>query len=206
MREEERRRIARDLHDGAAQLVGAARLEVERLRRAFRSGALREADFETLGARLDEAWAELRGTLVALRAPALREASLGAALRAAVADFSQRTGIRARFEERGEGPPLSSGIEDQLYAIAREALENVARHAGARSVAVALARGARAVSLSVEDDGRGFVAGARPGGFGVAGIRERAALAGGEARISSRRGRGTRVEVTIPLPRRPRKP
>lgn len=208
-REAERLRIARELHDGVSPLIGAAKLELDRLALNAREGhPITEADLLSVSAQLSRIYEEVRAMARALRPPALESVGLEPALRAALEEFEKRTGVKARFVERGGGPRLPLEVEVNLYRVAQEALSNVARHAAARHVVVTLERGRRSVLLAVEDDGRGFVAraggGARAartleGGLGLIGMEERARLLGGAARFIARPGRGTRIEVEVPI-------
>jgi signal transduction histidine kinase len=138
-----------------------------------------------------------------LRPTALDDLGLRAALANYVQDWSQRAGVRADLHTTGLSEDrLTSEIETTLYRIAQEALTNVAKHARADSVDIILERRPDYVSLIIEDDGVGFdqaAAGAPHQGFGLLGIRERAALLGATVQIESASGEGTTIIVRMPI-------
>jgi PAS domain S-box-containing protein len=200
--EDERRRIARDMHDhfGEHLTTLGLRIGVLKARCADHPDLLREIDaLERIARGLDEdvdrlAW-ELRPT-------ALDDLGLGAALTNYTQDWSARVGIPARLHTAGLDERLAPDIETTLYRIAQEALNNAAKYSRARTVEVLIERRADAVLLIVEDDGIGFDADgeARGRGFGLVGMQERAALVGGSLEIESSPGKGTTVLVRIAVP------
>jgi signal transduction histidine kinase len=142
-----------------------------------------------------------------LHPSALDDLGLGPALRRHAADTAEALGIPIRVTIKGLGTRrLANPIETALYRIAQEALSNVVRHSGAKTVDIKLMRGDAMVRLVVSDDGRGFdqatpARGARPPrSLGLLGIKERAAALGGAGTIASVPGRGTTVTVVLPLP------
>jgi signal transduction histidine kinase len=207
-REEERRRLRRDLHDGlgpslAAQMlkVGSARtLLAQRPERADELLAEIETDIEgTL--------AEVRRIVYELRPPALDQLGLGGALRAyAVACESgevegSQAGLAVEVEMPETLPPLPAAVEVAAYHIAREALTNVVRHAQARRCKLELRveeEGSGHLHLRVADDGQGFAESTRTG-VGLASMRERAAELGGTCTIKAQQGTGTEVTAVLPL-------
>ena len=130
-----------------------------------------------------------------LRPTALDDHGLLPALRQQVRDFTERTGIHADFQRRGPVPPLSDDQQLVIYRVTQESLSNVAQHAHASSVEVELSFVGRTV-LRIADDGRG-VNGARNGGLGLSGMRERALLVGGTLDVRSTRGKGTTVILAM---------
>ena len=201
--EDERRRISYELHDEIGQGLTAMRLEMERLARSAGAGAVRER-WTPLQEMVSGAVDDLRRIIAALHPGMLDQLGLVPALQW-VADRTLRpAGIEFTMEAE-EGPRLASETELVLFRIAQEALHNVARHSGARHVAIRLYRHEGEVILTVQDDGRGFNASAivldteSGRGLGLAGMRERAALLNGNVRIESEVGRGTTVEVAVPL-------
>jgi two-component system, NarL family, sensor histidine kinase UhpB len=194
--EEERRRLARDLHDEANQALAAVSLRLEALRHDTPpelAGKL--AETKRLAT---QAMRELVGLARQLRPAALDDHGLAPALEAHVRRFGESTGIDATFAVEGDLDGLGSERELVVYRVAQEALTNAARHAAPASVAVALAAlpdgGAE---LRVRDDGRGFDA-PRPDGLGLQGMSERARLVGGELELRSRPGGGTLVVLRVP--------
>jgi PAS domain S-box-containing protein len=200
--EDERRRIARELHDQLGQQLTALRLTLEMLKpQALERTDLRGQleTLEELARQLDQ---DIAFRVWELR-PAGLESGLGTALTNYLQQWSTHSGIRARLHT---GPStnerLTPEIETVMYRLAQEALNNVAKHARADSVDVALERRSECLSLIIEDNGIGFdpsSAQTAARGLGLIGMRERAALVGAELQIESRRGEGTTVIVRIPV-------
>lgn len=210
VREEEKVRIARDLHDETGQLLTALRLDLDWIEEKV--GELppgdsghelldKAVDASSLAGRVAEA---LHAVAAHLRPEALDRLGLGAALRQEVRRFQERTGIACtvRLDDLAG---LGAGAETALFRVAQEALTNVARHAGALAVEVSLQRDDRAVVLRVADDGRGFHP--RPGagqGLGILGMTERLERLGGTLALGPGAPRGTALEARVPLePARP---
>lgn len=191
--EEERARVARDLHDEVNQALTAILLRLEASIHAA-PAALRDElrDTKRLAT---QAMEELLRLSRQLRPAVLDDHGLMPALHTQIQDFAEQTGIRATFTHKG--PPARLTPEQQLaiYRVTQEGLSNIARHASAHRVRVELSFVGRTV-LRISDDGRGFSA-PREGGHGLGGMRDRATLAGGHLSVWSGEGSGTRVELTI---------
>ncbi len=201
--EEERKRIARELHDDTAQALTSVLVRLRLLERSLTDQRLRRRLTELrdlTGATLEG----VRRLAIDLRPPMLDDLGLEAALQSLVQDFSQRWPVRAAFTSSRLGR-LPVGVELVLYRIVQEALTNVAKHANASQVLVRLTRKGRTLRLLVEDDGCGFdVEGtkdSRESGLGLFGMEERLALVGGTLRVESVVGGGTRVSADVLLPR-----
>ena len=201
--EEERKRIARELHDDTAQALTSVLVRLRLLERSAADGKLRAGLTELrdlTGVTLEG----VRRLAIDLRPPMLDDLGLEAALRAHVQDFSQRWPVKATFTSSRLGR-LPPHMELVLYRIVQEALTNVAKHAGASNVAARLTRRGRTLRMLIEDDGCGFdveaSTGSRESGLGLFGMEERLALIGGTLRVESAVGRGTRVAAEVPLPR-----
>jgi two-component system, NarL family, sensor histidine kinase UhpB len=211
--EEERQRIAQDLHDEVNQALTAILLRLS----ATMSDAPSRMAAELAETRelVQQAMEELLQLSRQLRPTALDDHGLISALASQVRDFQERTKIEAAFKRHGDVPALSSEEQLVLYRVTQEGLSNVAQHSGARGVRVELNFVGRTV-LKITDDGHGFDprhamsnGGARangngrtaykhrPGGLGVSGMRERALLVGGVLDIYSKPGEGTTVELTM---------
>ncbi len=191
--EQERRRIAQDLHDEVNQALTAVSLRLQASIEQAPENLRRELN-ETK--RLSsQAMEELLTLARQLRPSVLDDHGLIPALHSQIRDFSDQTGIRAIFNARGAIPSLTPEQQLVIYRVTQESLSNIAQHAQARTVDVELSFIGRTV-LRISDDGRGF-ASARDGGLGLSGMRERALLAGGQLTIWSAEGQGTRVELTI---------
>ncbi|NLD75004.1 MAG: HAMP domain-containing protein [Chloroflexi bacterium] len=197
---EERNRLARDLHDSAKQQafaaaaqIGAARALVEANPAAARE---RLAEAEELVYALRQ---ELSGLIDELRPPALHGQGLAGALQDLADGWSRRTGIRADVQVSGEKTiPLAT--EQTLLRIAQEALANVSRHSGAANARIGLRCENGHITMTIEDDGRGFEPATAPRGVGLQSMRERAeSLPGGRLTIESAPGAGARVRVACRL-------
>jgi signal transduction histidine kinase len=195
--ERERRRIERDLHDGAQQRLVALRIELELTEELVRRdprqgiGRLRE-----LGGEVDEALEELRSLAHGVYPPLLADRGLAEALKPAGA----RSPIQVDVEARGVGR-YAPELESAVYFCVLEALQNVHKHAGARRALVRLDGGHRTeLRFSVRDDGVGAGPGAIRAGAGITNMRDRLAAVGGEVSIASSRGVGTTVRGRVPTP------
>ncbi len=205
--EEERAHIARELHDEAGQALVGVKLALQVMARLAPSEppTLRE-QLDALRDQVHEATAQIKELARRLRPPSLDHLGLEVALRQLATEYQHRTGITVEvelpsFAERAEGLPpakLPASVETALYRVAQEALTNVAAHAEAGKVRLALRLGP-VLALSVEDDGRGFDPAAAHSGLGLLGIRERLAMLGGRLELVSALGEGTRLRVTLPL-------
>ncbi len=201
--EEERRRIARELHDDTIQSLVAISRRLELVQASL-------ADPQKAQQQLSELQALLQGTIEGvrrfsreLRPTLLEDLGFIPALRRLVKELTPE-GVEADILVRGDSQRVDPEVELALYRIAQEAINNVRRHAQARHVEVWLDLDSELIHLAVEDDGRGFemVAGlselAQQGSFGLMGIQERVELLGGRMAIHSQVGQGTRLEVWLP--------
>jgi signal transduction histidine kinase len=201
--EEERRRIAYDVHDGIAQLVVSAKQHVETCRDLLGADPDRAArELALTGERLERAIVETRRVLMALRPSAVDSLGLVEAVRRSLDDAARELGWSIRFSEDLGDERLPPAVETAVFRILQEALANAQRHAEGQNLAVDLRRAGDWLQLEVRDDGIGFAVDseARARGLGLSGMRERARLLGGTCRIESRPGRGTSVSLRLPLP------
>jgi len=194
--EEERARIARDLHDEVNQSLTGLLLRLEAARESAPPEL--EAQLAETKALANQAMRELLSLARQLRPTALDDLGLAAATAGQVEQLSGGE-IEAELAADGDFSDLDGDAQLVVYRVAQEALSNAARHSGAKHVTVGLRRRAdTGVELEVADDGRGFAFDESEGGLGIAGMRERALLIGGELTIESRPGRGTKVHLTVP--------
>jgi two-component system sensor histidine kinase UhpB len=191
--EEERRRIAQDLHDEVNQALTAIALRLEALRQTAPPEL--QPDLRETRRLAGQAMDELLQLARHLRPTSLDDLGLLPALRTQVMDFAEQTGIHADFRPRGTVPKLSDDQQLVIYRVTQESLSNVAQHAGAKHVTVELSFVGRTV-LRISDDGRG-VNGKRNGGLGLSGMQERALLVGGQLDVHSAPGRGTTVTLVM---------
>jgi PAS domain S-box-containing protein len=195
--EDERRRIAREMHDQFGEHLTALALRIRLLKDACDDRADWRAHVESIEATTQRLDHDVDQLVWQLRPTALDDLGLRAALANYVQDWSKRVGIAATLHTSGLlDHRLPADVETALYRIAQEALTNVAKHARATSVEVILERRADSVLLIVEDDGVGFDLTSRETageGFGLLGMRERAALVGATLEIESSVGTGTAI-------------
>jgi two-component system, NarL family, sensor histidine kinase UhpB len=202
--EEERRRLARDLHDEVNQALTAILLRLEAL--AQETPPERAPEVVELKRLVNQAMDELLNLARQLRPSALDDHGLRAALETQLKRFSARTGVEARLETAGDPDALADVVQTAIYRVAQEALTNVTRHAGATVVELVVAEDGGGVELRVSDDGRGFdpavlphVKSLTPGrGLGLIGMAERARLVGGELDVRSAPGGGTTIALRVP--------
>lgn len=194
-REEERRRIRRDLHDGLGPALASQTLKIGSARALLnRDPQAADALLQQLETDSKAALKDVRRLVYNLRPPALDEIGL---LRAIQQDAPSHQGLDITFDLPSQLPELSAAVEVAVYRIVQEALANVVHHAQGSHALVRLDTGA-ALCLTVEDNGQGLPAGYRSG-VGLNSMRERAEELGGTFRINSTPGAGTTVEVRLPL-------
>ena len=207
---DERNRLARELHDSVTQSMYGVTLYAEVASQLFSSGQLDQLDdhLSELQDAAREALAEMRLLIYELRPPILEEEGLVSALQARLETVESRTGLDIEFDVRvnEDGPAddllpaeirLAPEIEQGLYRIAQEALNNILKHAQAHHVAVSLCQGQGIVTLEIVDDGIGFdpTEARGGGGIGLRGMEERASAIGASLEIESAAGSGTTVQV-----------
>ena len=195
--EQERARLARDLHDEVNQSLTGLLLRLEAVREHAPVELAREID--DTKALANQAMQELLTLARQLRPTALDDLGLKAALAGNVTELNSRGTVQATFESEGSFADLSPEAQLVVYRVAQEALSNAGQHAGAENVRVLLARVDGATVLTVSDDGRGFTFDQTSRGLGLGGMRERALLVGGELKIESRPQVGTRVRLSVPI-------
>ena len=205
LQDEERRRIARELHDSTGQKLAAAKLQLDTL---VKSGNLKSHDKalrETVQW-IDECFQEVRTLSQLLHPPLLDEAGLISATRWVVDGFSSRSNIQVDLQIAREIGRLPQPIELALFRVIQESLSNIHRHSGAKNAQINLARSDAGVSLEIRDNGKGIppelLSGSNHGkqvvGVGILGMRERLSQLGGTLEIESNKN-GTTVKVTVPV-------
>lgn len=200
--EDERRIIARELHDEVGQVLSALQVELSLAQRKLTAaGVAAEPLVEAQGLAAG-ALSTVRDLSQLLRPAALDDLGLPAAIDASLRGLARRHEIKVEFSQTGMADRLTPATEIAAYRIVQEALTNVARHAAAANCRVRLMRLPDALRVEVEDDGSGFDPAAAPaatGGVGLIGMRERATMLGGSLRIWSAPGAGTRLFVELPV-------
>ncbi len=206
IQEEERRRIARELHDETSQSLASLSASLEAVIGMLPAGEseaksrLRKTQQVSVNM-LDE----VHRLIYELRPTLLDDLGLVAATRWLVDNNLAKAGVKVGFKTRGVERRLPPILESTLFRVVQEAVSNIARHAGARNASVALEFQKKAMKVQVKDDGKGFdveeaiTSKERPRGLGLLGMRERIELVNGTLRIVSRPGAGTQIDIRIPL-------
>lgn len=201
--EDERRTIARELHDEVGQALTAIKVEIALAQRTTETPASTAAHLEDARRMAEDTLQTIRDLSHLLRPPLLDDLGLAAALQANLDGFEKRHGVQAELFHDGMDQRLAPELETALYRVVQEALTNVAKHAHARMCRVHLQGLHATVLVTIEDDGSGFHAGdlQRPDatrGLGLIGIRERVAQLSGTFQIETAPGQGTRLAIEMP--------
>jgi two-component system sensor histidine kinase DegS len=203
--EEERRRVAREIHDGPAQAMANVVFRAEVCERLIETDLERaRGELKDLQEQIRFVLKETRKIIFGLRPMTLDDLGLVPTLKRVLDTLSERTGVIAEIRVLGDEKRLDSHVEVGLFRAIQEALTNVEKHAKARSVWVRVDYRPGVISASIEDDGQGFDPDADRGGgesFGLMGIQERMSLLGGEFTIRSHKGKGTKIFFRVPLAR-----
>lgn len=197
----ERTRLAREMHDSIGHALVLVNVKLEAAQRLYaRDRELGDAELEATRALVRSTMGELRESLASLRAPLGEGEPLPQALGRLAEMVSGRGGLRVTLSLPEEPPALAPAADEALRKIAREALANVERHAGAERAWLELSRDGDGWLLRISDDGRGLRSSdlRKPGHFGIVGMREHAANAGGGLTLGPRPGGGTVVEARVP--------
>lgn len=204
--EEERKRVARELHDETAQALATLLVGIQTADEALPpSAAEAKAALNRLKPQATRTLEEIRRMILDLRPSALDDLGWAAAIRWYAENSLEPRGVAVAFRVSGEEKRLSGPLETALFRMAQEAVNNVARHAEAGNARLHLRFARRRVVIDVEDDGKGFdvqeVAAStdETRGLGLLGLKERAALFSGSVTIESQPGRGTRIHIEVPV-------
>lgn len=203
MQDEERRRIARDLHDSTGQTITALKMKLATLQKQFYNDQPTSDALTDIADIADQALQEIRTTSYLLHPPLLDEAGLGSAAGWYVEGFSQRSGIRVNLDFPSESERLPIEVEMVLFRVLQESLTNVHRHSGASIVNIELRRSPEGVIMEVQDNGHGIAPDRlqktnTDAGVGLAGMRERINDLNGQFEMESG-ANGTTLRVRVPL-------
>jgi signal transduction histidine kinase len=202
VQEQERRSLARELHDEVGQALTAIKMDVSVALRGVEQDARVVSSLEDARSIAENTLQGVRDLSQLLHPSMLDDFGLPETLRSYLRSYAKRTGIRTQFNEHGMEQRLPADAEVCMYRIAQEALTNVARHSGARNVVVTVSRTDAGIHMTVEDDGRGvdgrMIRSHAAHGLGLIGMRERAQALGGTFSIEPRQSGGTRVAVHLP--------
>ena len=197
--EDERRRLARELHDETGQALTSILLGLKSLEDLDDVAALGQG-VAALRARVVATLQDVRRLAVELRPAALDDFGLEAALERLTAGFAEQTGLKVELESRLQDDRLPEEVETVLYRIVQEALTNIVKHAQASRVSIVITQKPGAVGAVIEDDGRGFDPDQSvDGGIGLIGMRERVALLDGSMTIEAAPGKGTTLVIEVPV-------
>jgi signal transduction histidine kinase len=200
----ERSRLARELHDSVTQSLYSLTLYAEAAARMMQNGEHTQAAgyLREMRDTAQEALREMRLLIFQLRPPTLEKSGLAAALQARLDAVETRGGIRTKLRVEGDSgaKPIPLLVQEELYHIAQEALNNALKHAHPTQVQIYLRFDPDAVHLEISDDGAGFAlpSAEESGGLGLPGMRERAERIGADLRLQSAPGQGTKVAVRVP--------
>ena len=203
MQDQERRRIARDLHDGLGQELAVAKMVLDKMLLQKTAGGSGDDAWSQASSIVDRAIQQVRTMSHLLHPPLLDEVGLMSALSWYVEGLSKRSGIETSLDVQPmDFPRLSSEVETAVFRIVQEALTNVFRHSGAHKVGISLTQKNGLIVVAVRDDGKGIgkkIVDLEPGsvGVGIGGMKQRAKEFGGELRLTNANP-GTLVELTIP--------
>lgn len=197
---EERNRLAREMHDALGHRLTVAVVQLEGAQRLIPSDPGRAARMiGTVREEVRQALADLRRTVATLRAPLEADLPLAQALARLATAFQEATGVTVYLAVPEDLPPLPGKHRQAFYRAAQEALTNVQRHAAARQVWIDLHTEGERITLTVGDDGVGFSNSGNQAGFGLRGLRERAAQLGGDLYLETRPGGGAQLRICLPL-------
>jgi PAS domain S-box-containing protein len=199
--EEERSRIGRELHDDISQSLGLLAIKIDQLRADPATPLLVRSALDNLKQDVGDVGADVHRLSHQLHSSTLDYLGLVPAVKTLVGDFSNRHGISVAFVDESLSSSLPPDVALSLFRIVQESLNNIAKHSHARSVQVRITGMAERVHLAIEDDGIGFNAARldRHAGLGFVSMRERLRLLNGTVRIDSAPGRGTRIDVDVPV-------
>jgi signal transduction histidine kinase len=200
VREQERVAIAREVHDELGSLLTATRLDIAWLVSRLKDQPLLEEKARSIEDLVQKCTRSASNIARSLCPSALDTFGIVAAIESEAKEFAQRTGIRCVPEVMDESVSVSPHVAITLFRIFQEALNNITKHAHAKTVTIAICNLDTCVSMTVRDDGRGIhdADRAKPRSFGLRGIFERVAQFGGEVKLESAPGQGTRLNVRIP--------
>ncbi len=202
LREEERARISRSIHDEIGQMLSGLKMDLAWLKRRLDPGQESLLDKTKAMSRLIDATIQaVRRVSTELRPGILDDLGLEAAVEWQLEEFQRRTDIRCSFSSDIKENALDAGVTTTAFRILQEALTNVVRHARASQVKVNLVTGATVLTLTIRDDGRGLTDSELddPRSIGLLGMRERARMQGGRLEIQGSGGRGTTITLWLPL-------
>lgn len=203
VREDERKRLSRELHDDIGQILTALKIDLLMVHDGCSCGVDVKSKMDDMQRLLSEGIQSVHSLCHRLRPGALDDLGLDEALAALVSDWKTRNGIECRLFADLDSAGISDDLKTAVFRMVQEALTNVSRYAQAKNVEISLVADERMLNVSIADDGCGMKPGdaEKATSFGLMGMRERIEVLGGELHIESSFGKGTRIEASIPLSR-----
>ncbi len=210
--EEERKRIAREIHDGPAQSAASLSFKLEIIRKLLESGQSENfsTEMDKLGRNIRAVVKEIRTIIYDLR-PTLLDEGLKSAIEARLKTFAEDTGISTAFKSRGDDFGIEYYLSSTIYKVVQEALTNIHKHSQAKNVKIDLNILKESIKVTITDDGKGFdtnsiISARKPGfserGFGMQGMKERVEIIHGTINFESSPGKGTAITIDIPFERK----
>jgi signal transduction histidine kinase len=202
VREEERKSMAREIHDELGQILTALKIDLSSLTEgSTEEQQLLLGKVKSMSELIDMAIETVKRISMELRPPILDDLGIAVALEWQAEEFSKRTQIKCEFSSKPKDIVLDPDRSTAIFRIFQEALTNVARHSNASKVKAVLTKETEKIVLTVKDNGKGIEKKqiGDPKAFGIIGMRERARFLGGEVRVNSAPGKGTSITVSIPL-------
>ena len=202
VREEERARLAREIHDELGQSLTVLKLDLSWLRsKTPREQKAERQKLNVMMSHVDKTIDRVRRIASALRPSILDDLGLAAAIEWQLSEYQERAGIRCHFESNTEKLDVKPEISAAIFRVVQEAMTNVVRHAKASNVHVGMTSNGGILTMAIRDNGKGITAQQMSDlrSLGIAGMKERITRIGGQFNIKSRPGKGTRVEIEVPL-------
>ncbi len=197
--EEERARIARELHDEAGQLLIGIKLSLQVMAHQISEDAPEvRQELDQLREQVNQATSRFKDLAKGLRPPTLDQLGLNVAIRQLAADHERRTGVNVHLELSSEMPRLNRTEEIALYRIVQECLTNAAKYANATGIFILLKKTGYGIELDIRDNGQGFDQDKVSAGLGLLGMRERASMLGAHFEVKSLPYKGTEIRVRVP--------
>ncbi|MCS3915546.1 two-component system sensor histidine kinase DegS [Caldanaerobacter subterraneus subsp. tengcongensis MB4] len=198
--EEERKRIAREIHDGPAQAMANVLLKSELCEKLITKDVEQaRLELKNLKEIVQQSLKEVRKIIYDLRPSALDDLGLVPALSRYIKNFEEETGIHVDFTVLSDYQRLSPEIEVTCFRVVQEALTNIKKHSRAKTASIKFEFGMKFVSIIIKDDGIGFDKEKIGQGYGLMGMRERVEILNGKFEISSFKGKGTQIYISIPV-------
>jgi len=200
IREEERKKISREIHDHLGQQLTGIKMDVSAIFKKIKSTkTVQETEFNQVLDMLNLSVKTVRKISSELRPSLLDDLGLSAAIEWQALEFSKRTGVICNFNNSLNNQTLSPEVQSNLFRIVQESLTNIMRHAQSKNVLIDLRNDEKTIFLSILDDGKGFNRNLPTSTLGLLGMQERAIMMSGNFEVESSKGKGTKVKISVPI-------